>query len=67
MTSSATKILIEDLKPKELIISQDLLSNHPKLREGITVPNVLGPGKTYKSTNPKSYKLVNVRNFKTIS
>ena len=62
MTSSATKILIEDLKPKELVISQDLLSNHPKLREGILVPNVLGPGKSYKSTNTTSYKYVNVRN-----
>jgi len=60
MTSSATKILLEDLKPKELVISADLLTSHPKLREGIIVPNVVGHGATFQSKNPIAYKMVNL-------
>ena len=60
MISFVTKNLIEELKPKELIVSYDLAANHPKLRQGIIIPIELGPAKTYKSQNTKSFKYINV-------
>ena len=61
MTSIAAKMLLEELKPKELVVSQDLLSSHPNLRDGFIVPKAVGPGKTFVSTNPKTFKMINVR------
>ena len=54
-------MLLEELKPKELVVSQDLLSSHPNLRDGFIVPKAVGPGKTFVSTNPKTFKMINVR------
>ena len=65
MTSIAAKMLLEELKPKELVVSQDLLSSHPNLRDGFIVPKAVGPGKTFVSTNPKTFKMINVRLIQT--
>ena len=66
MTSIAAKMLLEELKPKELVVSQDLLSSHPNLRDGFIVPKAVGPGKTFVSTNPKTFKMINVRFIKKL-
>ena len=75
MTTSSAKIMIQELKPKELIICQvrethvsqklnllfqAILLTHPKLRESIIPPRIFHPGKTHNFNSFKTFREVKV-------
>jgi len=56
MTTTGAKLMVQELKPKELVICQAILHTHPKLRESVIPPRIFHPGKTHDFSSFKTYR-----------